>query len=158
MLRFLKKLWDVKFIRFIIIGGVNTLFGYGMFTLFKLMGLNYILAILFATLLGVLFNFVTTGRIVFENRENGLILKFIAVYAVVYAVNVGLATLLKRFDPGRLIDHPWLPEFLRGDPEDLNDLVAQAFCMPVIVTLGFLLNKFLVFRDQPDIPPKKEES
>jgi len=47
-----------------------------------------------------LFNFFTTGRIVFRNSDNGRLLKFFVVYCVVYVLNVvGLTILdLLRFD------------------------------------------------------------
>jgi len=53
-------------------------------------GLHYILAVLFATIIGVLFNFQTTGRIVFKNKNNKLLAKFMAVYAIPYGINLGL--------------------------------------------------------------------
>ena len=40
------------------------------------------------TILGILFNFKTTGVIVFNSRDNSLIFKFFGVYGVVYVLNV----------------------------------------------------------------------
>lgn len=71
---------DFLFIKFLLVGGLNTLFGYGIFALLLFIGLHYALASVFATILGVLFNFKTTGTLVFGNKDNRLILKFISVY------------------------------------------------------------------------------
>ena len=59
-----------KFIKFLFVGGVNTVFGYSIFALFLFLGMHYAVATLFATILGILFNFKTTGVIVFNNKDN----------------------------------------------------------------------------------------
>lgn len=77
-------------IRFIIVGVVNTLFGYGIYALLIFFGLNYVYAVFFATIAGILFNFKTIGHYVFESHDRSLLLKFFIVYTVVYLANVGL--------------------------------------------------------------------
>lgn len=77
-----------QFIRFLVVGGINTLFGYSVYALFLFLGFHYSLAAVVSTILGVLFNFKTTGRIVFNNRNNWLLFKFIGVYAVTCLVNI----------------------------------------------------------------------
>lgn len=79
---------DNKFIRFLIVGGINTLFGYSVFALFIFLNFHYSIATLISVILGILFNFKTTGKLVFENNENTLIFKFIGVYIGIYFVNV----------------------------------------------------------------------
>ena len=54
-----------KFVRFLLVGVLNTLFGYFSFATLIIIGLDYKLAALLATIIGVLFNFQTTGRLVF---------------------------------------------------------------------------------------------
>lgn len=61
-----------KFVRFVFVGGLNTAFGFGLYCLLIWMGLSYIWATLISHTLGVLFNFITTGRIVFDNSDNSL--------------------------------------------------------------------------------------
>lgn len=63
------SLWRLRFARFLIIGALNTLFGFGVFYLLLLAHLRPGPALAVATVLGVLFNFMTTGRVVFENAE-----------------------------------------------------------------------------------------
>lgn len=91
---------NTQFVRFLMIGAVNTIFGYSIFALFIFFGLHYALASLLATILGVLFNFKTTGRWVFNNRKSSLLGKFFLVYAIVYGCNVGLLKILDEFSVG----------------------------------------------------------
>ena len=83
-----------EFLKFLAVGVLNTLFGYACFALLIFAGLHYSVALLLATIAGVLFNFKTTGRLVFGSSDNRLLLRFMAVYAVVYAVNVALLKVL----------------------------------------------------------------
>jgi putative flippase GtrA len=53
-----------RFVRFLLVGVLNTIFGYFLYGTLILIGLDYKLAVLLATILGVLFNFQTTGRLV----------------------------------------------------------------------------------------------
>jgi putative flippase GtrA len=92
----IRDIWEVRVIRFLVVGGLNTLFGYGVFALLLFLGLHYSVALLVATVLGVLFNFKTTGVIVFKNSSNRLILRFILVYGVVYGLNVLSVHTLKK--------------------------------------------------------------
>jgi len=77
-----------RLILFFLVGGVNTLFGYSLYALLIFLHLHYALASLLGTVGGVLFNFKTTGVIVFKNHDNRLIFRFIAIYAITYLLNV----------------------------------------------------------------------
>jgi putative flippase GtrA len=84
---FLKKLLQHQFVRYILVGGMNTAFGYGMYACFLWMGLHYMFATLLGTVFGVLFNFKTYGILVFKNRSNRLIFRYVAMYAFIYLCN-----------------------------------------------------------------------
>ena len=79
-----------KFSRFIFVGVLNTLFGYGVYCLMILIGFSYVWATLISQVLGVLFNFITTGNLVFENNDNRLIFKFVLSYIITYFINIGV--------------------------------------------------------------------
>ncbi len=112
-------------LRFLVIGGVNTVFGYSIFSLFILLGLHYRLAVLLAIVAGVLFNFITYGNCVFYNNAPKLIFKFIVVYAVIYWLNItGLAFLLKHH---------------------INTYFAQAILILPLAICTYFLNKKFVF-------------
>ena len=80
---------NIKFIKYLLVGVVNTVFGYSVFALLIFINLHYALASLLATIASVLFNFKTTSVIVFNTHDNSLIKKFIAVYTFTFFVNLG---------------------------------------------------------------------
>ena len=119
------KLLRIQFLRFLFVGGVNTLFGYAVFALFIFLGLHYSLAVFVATVIGVLFNFFTYGRFVFFDRRFRLIVRFVLVYVVYYVVYVaGLAALTR-----------W----------GLSEYVAGAVLALPVAFVAFTLNKKFVF-------------
>ena len=121
----IRKFWAIPFLRFLVVGGINTVFGYSVFALFILMGLHYVLAALLAQICGILFNFKTTGTIVFKNKDNRLIFRFFAVYLFTYLLNIGL---LKLFDMA-----------------DIGPLIAGAIIVLPMAFVSFLLMRKFVF-------------
>lgn len=89
-----QRLIPNKFIRFLFVGGLNTAFGVGVYCLAIFIGLPYFIATLLSNVLGVLFNFVTTGNIVFENGNPRLIFRFVLCYIIVYFVNTAIVRAL----------------------------------------------------------------
>jgi len=84
-----------RFLRFIVVGAINTVVGYLLYFLALLVGAHYSVAVAIATVLGVLFNFKSTGRMVFGSRDNSRLFRFIVVYGVLYCVNVaGVGSLI----------------------------------------------------------------
>ena len=61
------SLLRLRFVRFLLIGVVNTIFGYSIFAAMFLATGQPELSIIVATAIGVLFNFMSTGRVVFGN-------------------------------------------------------------------------------------------
>jgi putative flippase GtrA len=119
------RLWSRQFLRFLVVGVGNTVFGYVVYLIGLGIGVPYQVALIAATVLGAIFNFFTTGRIVFESRALNKIFGFLAVYGITLAVN--LVLLIGLVHAG------------------MAKAYAQAALLPVIVTLSFLLNKHLVF-------------
>jgi len=79
---------DFRFLRFLLVGILNTIVGYAIYIVGLLAGLHYGAALAAATVLGMLFNFKSTGVLVFSSHDNRLLLKFSAVYGMVYVFNV----------------------------------------------------------------------
>ena len=92
--KFFLRFWRVRFLRFLLVGGLNTAFGYGVFALFILLGIHYAIAAFLGTVLAILFNFKTTGTLVFRSHDNTLVARFFAVYGMTYVIGV---LLLKAF-------------------------------------------------------------
>lgn len=73
--------------RFLGVGVLNTIFGFGCFALLVGLGLHYTAALAYSTVCGVAFNFKTLGALVFRSNENWRIFRFIAVYILIYFLN-----------------------------------------------------------------------
>ena len=86
--KFLRAWLDPRFIRFLLVGALNTAFGYTLFALFLFVGIHYAVALFLSTVTGILFNFRTTGRLVFGNRDDSRIVRFFGAYAVTYVLGV----------------------------------------------------------------------
>jgi len=100
-----------KFLRFLAVGLVNSAFSYSVYALLIFLGVHYALAVLVANVLGVLFNFKTTRRLVFQSNDNRLIFNFVLVYASVYLLSVSSLKILlwlglNRYFAGALIALP----------------------------------------------------
>lgn len=117
--------FDPLFIRYLLVGALNTAFGYSVFALFIFLGLHYSIALLFATVTGVFFNFKSFGLFVFGNSKWRLIWKFFLVYGVLYAVNVFLVFLFLFFMQ--------------------NVYAANALAVVVVAGLGYFLNRRFVY-------------
>ena len=88
-----REFW--RFVRFVLTGGVNFAFSYTVFLVAHLLGATPTLAVVIQWVLGVLFNFVTTSRIVFGTGDLRLLARFVGVYVVQLGLNiVGLRALL----------------------------------------------------------------
>jgi putative flippase GtrA len=73
-------------LRFVVVGSLNTAFGYSCYALFLSLEIHYAIAAALATIAGALFNFKTTSILVFRRKENRLLLRFLAVYVIIYVV------------------------------------------------------------------------
>lgn len=122
-------LWSHQLLRFFIVGMVNTLVGYALYLTGLWVGIPYQAALTGATVLGAIFNFFTTGRLVFASRALNKIFGFLTVYGITLVVNLALLT--------------WLVEV------GVTKAYAQAVLLPLVVFLSFLLNKYLVFGRLP---------
>ncbi len=119
----------VQFAKFLVVGALNTLFGYSVFAGLVLVGMDPVPALILTYVVGVLFNFVTTRRLVFGSSTRASLARFIAAYVLIYFFNLGLYKL--------------------GEAAGAGPLLAQALCLPVVAVFSFLLFKFQVFRDTP---------
>ena len=126
---FISKLTKIpeQFIRFLIIGSINTGFAYGLYALFVFLGCHYALAVFLSTVIGICFSFKTLGSFVFDNPDNRLIFKFFSVYVICYFGNVGILKILTGLGMQNLYMAGLISSFL-------------------VALVSFFLNKFVVFR------------
>ena len=111
--------------RFLFVGFGNTLFGYSIYATFILLGVSYSIAILLATILGVIFNFFTIGSIVFQSLEWSRIYLFVIVYCGAYGINLFCLSILIGYG--------------------FTSLVAGVVAIPLVSALTYVGLKFLVF-------------
>ena len=96
MVRCLKHLFAKKFFRFLVAGGINTVFSFLCFSILMLLIGNKEIAVTINLLIAVFFNYNTSARFVFKNRKMQLrqILKFYVVYFITYPLNLSQFTTL----------------------------------------------------------------
>lgn len=116
---------DEKFFKFLFVGLLNTAFSYFLYALFITIGLVANLALLLQYIFGVLWNFKTTGTIVFQNKNNKLIFKFVLSYVFTFLINSILLKILLNY---------------------INDYLAQAILILPIALLSFIILKYWVFK------------
>ena len=116
-----------QFVKFLFVGVLNTAFGYGLFSLFVLLKLEPGISLFLSTVMGILFNYLTTGRLVFAARGLRQLPYFVAVYGLTFLFNL------------------WSLRFLLS--RGLSPFLAQAVLLPLMVAMSFTLNKIFVFRN-----------
>lgn len=124
--RLIAYFWQKRIIRFLVIGGINTIFGYIVFATAIYLGLHYSMASLLSIILGILFNFKTSGKIVFKNSSNRLIFQFAFVYLIVYGVHVLSLSILNSFG--------------------INNYIGGAILVLPIALLTYILQSKIVFK------------
>jgi putative flippase GtrA len=133
----LRLLGDER-VRFVIIGGVNTVLGYGLFALFDLtLGktIGYLGALYAAYVIAIVVAFFLHRRFTFRAHESGNpfvdFLRFSLVYVVSLLINTAAL--------------PLLVELARMPP-----LVAQAVIVVVTTLVSYFGHKFFSFRRAPE--------
>lgn len=113
-----------RFALFLAAGGVNTLFGYGVFALLIWLGMTGTTAVILSTVAGVIFNFHTFRR-VFIAQGLTRLPHFVGMYAVIMLVNVVLLHVLTR--------------------AGLSSYLAQALIVLAVAPCSFLAMRNFVF-------------
>lgn len=109
----------IRLLRFLAVGLINTAFGYAVFALLVMAGLGDQLALALAFALGVLWNYGTHARLVFDTKGRGRIVPYGVAYVGIYALN---ALALKSITTA-----------------GLTPLVAQAVLVLPMAALSFVL-------------------
>lgn len=125
-----KGLWskiDSQFIRFVFVGVLNTAFGFGVYCLMLFIGVPYWWATLISQILGVMFNFKTTGVLVFKNHNNRLFFRFAICYVLAYFLNVGIIALFTHYST-------------------INQYISGFIATLFVALFSFIFQKFIVFR------------
>lgn len=114
--------------RFICVGILNTMVGYGLYAFFLSVHIHYFLALFFATCLGVIFNFVTIGKIVFKRKNLRKFFKFSLMYIILYFFGLILINLFNKLN--------------------MNLYFSGFFSIILLSILSFFGNKFIIFKNK----------
>jgi len=130
MLSQINTLWSFAFFRFILTGILNTIFGYGVFIAFLYFGLQYKIALLLSTTIGVMFNYFSFARLTFSAKINWIsFARFVVAYVIIYLVNLEVLI--------------WLMDFAKIGP-----YLGQLICLPINILISWMiLNKWVHKRD-----------
>lgn len=123
-----KNVLTGKFAKFLLVGGLNTMLNYGIYALLIYLGLSYSLATTVAFVAGLVINFKTQGRFVFNYSSNRPFFVYVASWLGIYAVNLWLLSLLIA--------------------QGVDSYLAGALMIPPIAVLSFVVLKFVVFREK----------
>jgi putative flippase GtrA len=118
-----------RILRFLIAGGLNTLFGFGAYSAALLLGAPVWASLLIANLTGIAFNFFTIGGYVFRSMVAHRFPRFAGAYLVLYGIN--------------WVSLTWLAKHVSGE------IVAQAILTLPLALLSYLVMARFVFNRPP---------
>jgi len=113
-------------LRFLLAGGINTLFGFAVYTVLIVSGAVVWVAVLVGMLAGTAFNFLTTGGYVFRDLSLHRFPLFLFFYFTVFAINLVLIECLSSFIT--------------------NKILLQALISPLLAIISYLLMSRCVFQ------------
>lgn len=119
-------------LRFLLVGGFNTVFAYGIFAaLYELVGLHYNLALTIQYFITVNFSFVTMRYYVFRSQGVWRVeyVKAVSVYVGMYFFNAFALNFFVRI-------------------LDIYPLLGQALYLVISTVLTFVLHKYFSFRQK----------
>lgn len=122
----MKKFIKSSLFAFLIVGGINTAFNYGIYALFVFIGMGHIVAATCSFAVGVIFNFKTHGKFVFKTRNRNSFYLYVLSWVAIYCVNVSALDLLVK--------------------SGVNSYLAGALMIPPMAVLAFLVLRFIVFK------------
>ena len=140
----LKKIFDPIFFRFIVVGVINTLVGYGvMFCLYNLAGLHrwgdtgYWISSAANYVVGSIVSFFLNKHFTFRNQEKGagVVLRFVVNISVCYLLAYGLAKPAVSWALGGM-----------GLSEQLQGNLTMLFGSGLFVLLNYFGQRFFAFR------------
>jgi putative flippase GtrA len=121
----MRKLLELRFLRFLVVGVANTAFSYGVYAALLYLGLPYVWANLGSLLIGTGFSFVMQGRLVFGNQDNSLFGRYLFFWGCIWIANILLIKVFIHLG--------------------LNAYWAGAVAIVPVVIASFLVQKFFVF-------------
>lgn len=135
---FLKKFFDIKFWKFILVGIANTLFGTAiMFIFYNMLGLNYWFSTASNYIFGSILSYFLNKYFTFQQKEKSLriIIRFVVNITICYAVAYGLAK-------------PLVIYVLSSYSTKFQDNAAMLTGMCLFVGFNYIGQRFFTFKDE----------
>ena len=127
----IKRLLNRQEIRFIFVGGLNTLIGYGLYALFVYIGINYLVSNTIATIIGVIHSFIWNKYFTFKSNKKikDEVFKFICVYLISYTI--GMITL-----------------YIIKDVFNISPYIAGLINLVITTLISFFGHKYISFNSK----------
>jgi putative flippase GtrA len=117
-----------RFLRFLIVGGLNTAVNYGIYALLVYLGLGYLLAATLSFVAGLVISFKSQRRFVFRSRGKHSFTLFVASWLLIYVIHVSMLGLLVR--------------------SGVDSYLAGALLLVPTALLSFAVLRLVVFRER----------
>jgi putative flippase GtrA len=117
---------NARFLRFLIVGGINTAVNYGIYALLLFAGLGHLAAITLSFAVGLAISFRAHARFVFQGGGYSAFALYVGSWLLLYALNVTILDLLVR----------------RG----VDEYLAGAILVPPFAILAYFVLRHVVFR------------
>ena len=134
----LLHLFDKTFLKFILVGIANTIFGTAiMFVLYNVFNVGYWSSSAANYFFGSIFSFFLNKYFTFKVKtwNIAMVLTFILNIAVCYFIAYGVA-------------RPFVNNFLRDNPQNIRENIALFTGMCLFVGLNYLGQRFIVFKEK----------
>ena len=134
---FIKKIFSYQPIRFLFVGGLNTIVGYGVYALLIYIGVNYLVANTISTVIGIVHSYLWNRFFTFKSKNKALkeITKFISVYAVSYLI--GMCTL-----------------FIFKDKLNISAYIAGLINLVITTLISYFGHKYYSFKKEDNTDKK----
>lgn len=122
-------MFDKHISRFIFVGILNTIVGYGAYFILLYLNIYYILALFLSSVIGIIHSFIWNKKWTF--KSNGDLrkesIRFISVYGIAFLINLVILAL-------------FVEKFM------INPKIAQVFALCIVIMISFFGHKYWSFR------------
>ncbi len=115
-----------RFLRFLLVGGLNTAVNYGIYALLLFAGLGHLAAITISFGIGLVISFRAHARFVFDGGGYPAFAIYVGSWLLLYALNATILDLLVR--------------------QGMDEYLAGAILVPPFALLAFFVLRHVVFR------------
>lgn len=138
MIEKLKKIVDITFLKFIVVGVINTIFGTAvMFIAYNFMHLSYWVSSAANYILGSILSYFLNKYFTFQNKSKSpkTVLKFILNISVCYLIAYGVAK-------------PVVTSILSSQTKSIQENAAMLTGMCLFVILNYFGQRFFAFKKE----------